>query len=183
MIDFVKLIQTRAFARQDGAILGIVWIASFVFTMWASHPNHYMWGLLANILTISTPFVVAKRLKSFRDNALDGAISFRHGLFYCVQTFFNATLLLTVVQYLWFRFLDTGTFMSQLQQSYQIALQTYDMTEANKRTLLEAISMMSPIAWASLFMLMDLIVGAILSPIIAALMARNIKKQEIINQQ
>lgn len=183
MVNFVKLIQARAFARQDGAILGVVWIASFAFTMWASQPNHYFLGLMANILTISTPFVVAKRLKNFRDYALEGAISFRCALFYCIQTFFNATLLLTVVQYLWFRFLDTGSFMLQLQQSYQLALQAYNMTEANKNTLLEAISMMSPIAWASLFMIMDLIVGAILSPIIAALMARNIKKQEIINQQ
>ena len=183
MIDFVKLIQTRAFARQDGAILGAVWIVSFACTMLAIEPKYGFLGLLANILTLSTPFVVARRLKSFRDYALDGAISFRRGLFYCIQTFFNATLLLTVVQYLWFRFMDIGPFMTNLQATYQMMLQTSNMTEESINTLLEAISMMKPIAWASMFMITDLVVGAILSPIIAGLMARNIKKQPIIKQQ
>ena len=183
MIDFIKVIQTRAFARQDGAILGAVWIVSFAFTMLAVQPQYGLLGLIANILTLSTPFVVAKRLKSFRDNALDGSISFRRGLFYCIQTFFNATLLLTIVQYLWFRFMDMGPFMSYMEASYKMVLQAYNMTEENVKTLMEAITMMKPIAWASMFMITDLIVGAVLSPIIAGVMARRVKKQEIINQQ
>ncbi len=177
MVDFTKLIQTRAFARQDGAILGAVWIASFAFTMWSVHPNHAFWGLLANILIISTPFVVAKRLKAFRDFALDGVISFRRSLFYCMQTFFYATLLLTTVQYLWFRFLNTGTFMTQLMETYRAMLQSSSIPEGEINTVMEAFGMMSPIAWASAFMITDLIVGAVLSPFIAALMSRKVKKQ------
>lgn len=183
MIDFVKLIQTRAFARQDGAILGAVWIASFAFTMWSVHPNHSFWGLLANLLIISTPFVVAKRLKAFRDQALDGTISFRRSLFYCWQTFFNATLLLTIVQYLWFKFLNTGLFMNQLMETYRMMLQSYNMPQSDINTLIEAMGMMSPIAWASAFMLTDIIVGTLLSPLIAALMSRKVKKDALINQQ
>lgn len=183
MIDVQKIIQTKAFARQDGAILGIVWIAGFVCTMLAINPSHTFLGLFANILTISTPFVVARRLKSFRDYALDGHISFRRGLFYCIQTFFNATLLLTITQYLWFRFMDTGAFMLQLQTNYQTIIKAYTLTAEQSKALFDAIVMMKPIAWASMFMITDLIVGAILSPIIAALMTRNIKKQQITNQQ
>ncbi len=177
MVDFVKLIQTRAFARQDGAILGAVWIASFAFTMWSVHPNHAFWGLLANILIISTPFVVAKRLKAFRDYALDGVISFRRSLFYCMQTFFYATLLLTIVQYLWFRFLNTGTFMTQLMETYRSMLMSSNIPEGEVNTVMEAFGIMSPIAWASAFMITDLIAGAVLSPFIAALMSRRAKKQ------
>lgn len=183
MVDFIKLIQTRAFARQDGAILGAVWIASFAFTMWSVHPNHAFWGMLANILIISTPFVVAKRLKSFRDEALDGVISFRRGLFYCWQTFFNATLLLTIVQFLWFKFLNTGAFMTQLVESYRMILQAYNLSQTEINTVLGAVSELKPIAWASAFMISDLIAAAVLSPIIAALMKRNYSKQQIINQQ
>ena len=183
MIDFVKLIQTRAFARQDGAILGSVWIVSFAFTMLAINPQYSFLGLIANILTISTPFIVARRLKSFRDYALDGSISFRRGFFYCIQTFFNATLLFTIVQYLWFRFMDMGPFMAYLQTSYKMALQAYNMTEANIKEVMEILTMLKPIAWASMFMITDLVIAAILSPIIAALMARKVTKQTIINQQ
>lgn len=181
MINVQKLIQTRAFARQDGAILGLVWIASFVCTMQGVKPGHEILGLLANLLTISTPFVVAKRLKSFRDYALDGFISFRRGMFYCIQTFFNATLLLTVVQYLWFSFMDMGPFMSLLQNNFETTLQqVYQFSAQEAKSAIDAILMMKPLAWASMFMITDLIVGAVLSPIIAALMAR---KARITRQQ
>lgn len=183
MVDFIKLIQTRAFARQDGAILGAVWIASFAFTMWSVSPNQAFWGLLANILVISTPFVVAKRLKNFRDDALDGVISFRRGLFYCWQTFFNATLLLTIVQFLWFKFLNTGAFMNQLIDSYRMILQAYNISQAEINTIVGALAELKPIAWASAFMISDLVAAAILSPIIAALMKRTHSQQQFVNQQ
>ena len=172
VIDTGKIRQTKAFARQDGAILGIVWIASFVCTMMAAEPKYQMLGLLSNILIISTPFVVAKRLKYFRDFVREGHISFRHGLYYCIQTFFYATLLLTIVQYLWFRFMDTGMFMTQLQTNYQMIAQAYQLTAQETKALFDAISMMKPIAWASMFMITDLVAGAILSPILAAIFAK-----------
>ena len=50
MIDVVKITQTKAFARQDGAILGAVWIASFASTMWSVTPGYALLSLLANIL-------------------------------------------------------------------------------------------------------------------------------------
>lgn len=183
MVDFIKLIQTRAFARQDGAILGAVWIASFAFTMWSVHPNHAFWGLLANLLIISTPFVVAKRLKAFRDYALDGVISFRRSLFYCWQTFFNATLLLTIVQFLWFKFLNTGVFMYKLMETYRQMMIASNMAQSDINMMMQALADLKPIAWASAFMITDLVVGSILSPIIAALMSRKVKSQQLTNQQ
>ncbi len=140
--------------------------------MMAAEPKYQMLGLLSNILIISTPFVVAKRLKYFRDFVREGHISFRHGLYYCIQTFFYATLLLTIVQYLWFRFMDTGMFMTQLQTNYQMIAQAYQLTAQETKALFDAISMMKPIAWASMFMITDLVAGAILSPILAAIFAK-----------
>lgn len=183
-IDIGKIMQTKAFARQDGAILGAIWILSFACTMLAAAPNHQLLSLISNVLIICTPFVVAKRLKSFRDYALEGKISFKRGLYYCLQTFFYATLLLTIVQYLWFRFMDVSPFMNALQANYQVVMQAYQMTTEQAHTVLEAITMMKPIAWASMFMVIDLIVGVVLSPIIALTMARNkVQRQDINNQQ
>lgn len=183
MMNIQSWIQTRAFARQDGFILGVVWIASFVLTMIAVNPDHYVLGLLANILCISTPFVVAKRLRKFRDGALDGIISFRRGLFYCMQTFFNATLLLTIVQYLWFRFMDISSFMNYVQSNYTLVMQAYQLTAEEMKTIMDAVWMMKPIAWASMFMLIDVFAGALLSPVIAAIMMRKVSaSQQMINQ-
>ena len=66
-----SLKQLKAFARQDGAILALVWIVSFLFTM--KLPQ----SMVGNVLTLSTPLVVAWRLRAFRNNALDGEISYR----------------------------------------------------------------------------------------------------------
>lgn len=180
VIDLGKIKQTKAFARQDGAILGAVWIASFICTMMAVNPTYQILGLLSNLLILSTPFVVAKRLKYFRDVVREGHISFRHGLYYCIQTFFYATLLLTIVQYLWFRFMDTGLFMSQLQANYQMLAQAYQMTAQESKAFFDAITMMKPIAWASMFMITDLVAGAVLSPILAAIFAKKNLSQQVI---
>ena len=85
--------------------------------------------------------------------------------------------MLTLVQYLWFRFMDTGLFMNQLQTNYQIVAQAYQLTAGESKALLDAVSMMKPIAWASMFMMTDLVAGAVLSPIIAAVMAKKDKQQ------
>lgn len=114
MVNIQDIIQLRAFARQDGAILGLVWIVSFACTMLAFNSNSGLLSITSNLLALSTPFVVGMRLKSFRDQALDGNISFKRGLAYCLNTFFNATILLTIVQFLWFKYMDISAFMLQL---------------------------------------------------------------------
>ena len=45
VIDTGKIKQTKAFARQDGTLLGIVWVASFVCTMLAADPEYHFLGL------------------------------------------------------------------------------------------------------------------------------------------
>ena len=81
VIDTGKIKQTKAFARQDGTILGTVWVISFVCTMLAVEPKYHILGLLSNLLIVATPFIVAKRLRIFRDQVRGGHISFRHGLY------------------------------------------------------------------------------------------------------
>ena len=61
MILAQTLIQLKAFARQDGAILGIVWIVSFASIVLSPQTS---WG---NIIALTTPFIVGWRLYRFRD--------------------------------------------------------------------------------------------------------------------
>ena len=53
IIDTGKIRQTKAFARQDGAILGAVWIVSFVCTMLAVDPQGAHPAFLSGILRLS----------------------------------------------------------------------------------------------------------------------------------
>ena len=85
--------------------------------------------------------------------------------------------LLTIVQFLWFKFLDTGVFMSYIIDNYTLMLKTYNFPANEIKTLIEAISMMKPISWAAAFMITDIFAAIILSPAIAALMSRKQKKE------
>lgn len=168
--------QTRAFARQDGFFLSLVWIASFIGAMLA-----HKWpslSLISFIFAISTPFVVSYTLKLFRDKALDGLISFRRAWFYAMETYFYATLILTVVQFVYFEWGDTVGFMTQINESVKIASEYYKqqgISAQEIKNMGEALTMMSSAAWASLFMIYELIFGCITSPIIALLMKRTKK--------
>ena len=70
MIDATALVQLKAFARQDGAILALAWTASFALIVYSPQYS------LGNLLALATPFIVGWRLSRFRDYALGGLISF-----------------------------------------------------------------------------------------------------------
>jgi hypothetical protein len=61
---------------------------------------------------------------------------------------------------------------TQLQANYQMIAQAYQLTAEETKALFDAITMMKPIAWASMFMITDLVAGAVLSPILAAIYSK-----------
>lgn len=159
-------IQLKAFARQDGAILALVWTASFIALMTSPETS---WG---NLLALASPFVVGWRLGRFRDNALDGVISFRRSLVYSCYTFFYASLLLAVVQYLYFRYIDQGVINTLFVEAAQQMTTVYKSQGFTDQQFTQAIDMMGtlkPIQLAFLFLMQNLMFGALLSFPIAAI--------------
>ena len=92
MINVISLIQLKAFARQDGFLLFLLWIASFALIV---HDPASSWG---SLLAMATPFFVGWLLVKFRDYALQGVISFRRALAFSVFTFFYASMLFAVAR-------------------------------------------------------------------------------------
>jgi len=173
MINAFSVIQTKAFARQDGAILGLVWTVSFLCSMMSSRQAGA--AFIGNLLCLMTPFVVVWRLRIFRDKVLDGRISFRKAFAYCALTFFYATLLLTIVQFVWFKYFDHGQFLAtQVIPSYKAMGQTYQLADAQIQQMIDVVSYFTPVAWASFFMLFELSAGIIASLIIAAVMKQTV---------
>lgn len=166
MINAQAYIQLKAFARQDGAILSLLWIASFSLTMYSPRTP---WG---NLLAFLTPFLVWWRLAAFRSTALNGVISFRRGLAYCIHVFFYASLVFAIAQYLYFMFLDHGTFAIMIQENIKLVAPIYEqngISAAELTNMTSMITSMTPIQYAFIFMMQDIIVGVILSFPIAAL--------------
>ena len=111
MIKIEDLVQLKAFARQDGAILCLLWFVSFLAIMYMPESG------LGNILALLTPILVGWRLCAFRNYALGGYISFRRSYGYCVYTFVYSSMIFALGQYLYFKFLDHGTFYAMLAKS------------------------------------------------------------------
>ena len=93
MIRIEDFIQLKAFARQDGLLLSLLWTASFALIVYMPA------SAMGNILAIITPLFVAWRLRIFREYALGGIISMRRAYGYSAYTFVYASLVFAIVQY------------------------------------------------------------------------------------
>lgn len=160
MINVTALIQLKAFARQDGFLLFLLWIASFAVIV--NNPAS-SWG---SLLAMATPFYVGYLLARFRNFALDGVISFRRALAFSLYTFFYASLLFAVAQFVYFRYLDNGTFMTMLLTSVKALEPVYRAQGISMSELQQSLSMigqLTPIETAFIFMMQNILIGAILS--------------------
>ncbi len=169
MTKIESLMQAKAFARQDGALLSLLWIASFACMMGIPQ------SMMGNILALATPFFIGWRLCKFRNYALDGFISFRRGYVYSAYTFFYAAVIFAIAQYVYFRFLDHGTFCAMLTDSINAMMPLYENSGISKKELAESLNLIStstPIQWAFTFMVQNICIGAVVSLPIAAFCAR-----------
>ena len=173
MIRIEDFIQVKAFARQDGAFLALLWTLSFAAMMFMPEST------IGNLLALATPFFVGWRLCSFRNYALDGVISLRRGYCFSVYTVVYASIIFAVVQFLYFKFLDHGTFFTTLQASATALENAYSQAGVSTddlKTTLKLIQELSPINWAFIFMMQNMLTGVIVGlPI--AVMCRRTKRQ------
>jgi hypothetical protein len=170
-----EYIQLKAFARQDGALLALLWIsASLLYLVGLSNS---ILGMAAVMLLIYTPFFVGGRLRHFRDYGREGIISFRRGYAYTVMVFFYGGILLAVAHYLYFAFMDKGFLMSQFSEVLnseegQQFLKQYGMTQAADQSLQEMASI-RPIDYALNMLTVNIILGFVLGIPISLVMQRS----------
>ncbi|MGI6233441.1 MAG: DUF4199 domain-containing protein [Prevotella sp.] len=176
MINIVALVQLKAFARVDALALAGLWIASFVAVV--AMPGASVGGLLAMI----TPLMLYWLLRRFRDKVLDGYISFRRGLAYTWYTSFYACLLFAVVQYVYFQFLDNGTFLANIETSLKEAAPAYremGMSVAQLEEAVRTVGLMPPVQLVFAFMMQNLFACCLMSfPLALVAVRRNNKESE-----
>lgn len=166
MIDVVSIVQVKAFARQGGVFLSLLWLVSFAAMMYASQSP---WG---SLLAMATPFLVGWLLCRFRNFALDGHISFRRSFAFSVLTFFYASIIFALAQYLYFRYLDQGIFLSNLMDNVKVLKEAYAQNGMSVKELEEAVTLVGtlpPIQLAFMFMMQNIFMGLVLSVPVALL--------------
>lgn len=172
--------QVKAYARIDGALVGVLWILSFAcFIGEFSCP---MLGFASMLIGVSSLVVAAIRLYGFRNNVLDGIISFRRAYVYSMLTYFYAALLMAAAQFAYFHFMDDGYLISRYTEIMQTGefkqmmaaggLKTEDMKIA-----MDNLSRLRPIDIALQFLTLNIIMGAVISLPIAMIMKTSIKRK------
>ncbi len=184
-MDPIEFKQLKAFARQEGTYVGLIWIVSFAcFIGEFSSP---ILGLSAMILAVISPFFLAIRLKRFRDQARDGAISFRRALAFCILAFFYASLLFAVAQYVYFRYIDNGFLVSQYTTMFSTPEAKNMMNAfAAGNQIKDGINLLGslrPIEIVFEFLSMNISIGIIISVPIAAIMKSTTAINKSINKQ
>ena len=167
--------QLKAFARQDGALLSLLWIGSFAcYIQGLTSPAL---ALAAVVLMIISPFYAANRLRHFRDYAREGIISFKRGYAYTVMSFFYAGLLLAAAIYVYFEFMDDGYVLRVYStvinsEEGRKLLEVYGLKNEMKQGLQDLYDM-RPIDFALNSLTIGIMAGFFLGMPIAALSKRN----------
>jgi len=166
--------QLKAFARIDGALVGVLWIISFAcFIGEFSNP---MLGAVSLIAGVSSLVFAALRLRKFRDTVLGGAISFRRALCYGCFTYFYAALLMALAQFIYFQFIDNGFLISKYTEALSDAKfagmvqKTYGITPGDMQLAMDTLATLRPIEVALQFLTTNIILGIVISLPMAAIM-------------
>ena len=170
-----EYVQLNAFARQDGALLALLWAVAFLLYIYGV--SSQLLGLAAVMLMLYTPVFVGERLGKFRDYGREGLISFRRGYAYTVFVFFYGGVLFAIAQYLYFAFMDNGFLLSQFSrmvstEEAQLILRQYGMTQMVDESLQEMASI-RPIDYALNMLTVNISLGFILGVPISLVMQRS----------
>ncbi|MFC2665318.1 MAG: DUF4199 domain-containing protein, partial [Prevotella histicola] len=114
-----------------------------------------------------------------RDEGRNGIISYGRGLFYCLRVFFNASVLFSLLQWLYMSYLDNGRIYRMMttlfsSQEGRQALTDFGLSYDQFQSTLPDI--LQPTFFASVSFIYSIIIGVFCSLIIAAVMARTVKR-------
>lgn len=178
-MNYDEIKQLRTYARYDGVYLGIIWMASFACFLAITWQGMLL--MCSLLLMLYSPFFVASRLKSFRNEALGGVISFKRALFYCIRVFFNGSLLFAMMQWVYMRFIDNGKLLNMVSSVINVPEndQLFKAMGLNREEYLQVLALMfEPFAFAASSFIRGCLFGTILSFIIAAILARTINTKQ-----
>ena len=173
-----EYVQLKAFARQDGALLSLLWIGGFAcYVQGLAYP---VLGLASMLLMVVSPFFAAGRLRHFRDYAREGIITFSRGYAYTILIFFYAGLLLAAAIFIYFSFIDDGYLLGKLTSTLHSAegkkmIEVYGIGREMEEGL-KTLHAMRPIDFAVNMLTINITAGILLGVPIAALTQRSVVK-------
>lgn len=175
MIKQDEYIQFKAFARQYGALMGLLWVFSFACFVGSIHEPTL--SFLFDFTIISIPFTAHLFTCRYRDQILSGRISFRRAFGFNMFVFFYAMLIMALAQWAYFEFLDNGTMIGKMIQTintdeFKAILEQNQMSKKDIEQQFEVLAETRPIDFALTFMWLNSFAGLISSWLIALFVHR-----------
>lgn len=173
--------QVMAFSRIDGAFVGALWIISFAFFVGEFYAP--VLGIVSLAVGLSSVILAVVRISRFRDNVLDGCISFRRAFGYGAMTYFNASILMALAQYIYFQFIDGGFVMSRYMAmastpAFKAMAEQSGMTASDIRLAMDNLASLRPIDIAFQFLSLNVIMGLVISILTALIVKSDFKKKQ-----
>lgn len=158
--------QMKAFARIDGAKLGIFWIISFA--LFIANFTYPFCGILWMATMIFTPFYIGILTRQYAVKVLGDHISYRRAYAYSVSTTFYGALILAIIQWAYFQFLDHGYVISNYlnileDNSFKKSMQILGYKSEDAKQAFEAFANLRPIDIALQMLWSNFMAGVILS--------------------
>ncbi len=171
--------QVKAFARIDGAIVGCLWIVSFV--CFVANFRYPMMGLLGMAIGAGSIVWAAMRLRRFRNNILDGVISFRRAFCYSLFVYLYASLIMALGQYIYLQFIDNGYLISEYTEimsrtEFSTLMDLYGVKKEDLKLAMDTLANLRPIDFALQFFTMNIILGIVISLPMATMIKSNRKR-------
>lgn len=157
-------------ARVNGAIMGLIWVASFFCFAFARISP--MLSIAFDISIICIPFIATVMLRKYCLTTPDKSVSFGRAYFFLMTMFFHAILIFALGQWIYFQFLDNGKLLGGMMEmvsspEYAAVLKAYNMNKGDVMQQLQSLMETRPIDFALSFMWMNIFATSILSVFIA----------------
>lgn len=172
MMTYDEYRQLTAYARYDGIYLAVLWIAAFACLIGCS--AYQPLSMLCILLLLSTPLFVAYRLRLFRQEGLGDRISFGRALHYCLRMFLNAAVLFAIAQWAYMQYIDHGRLAAffRTMMTTEESQETLRQMGMDGQALVSAFEQITPLEFASSYLIENVLVGAVFSVVIAAAMKK-----------
>ena len=159
-------IQMKAFARVDGAKLGVFWIFSFI--LFVANFTYPFCGMLWMATMIFTPFYIAILTRQFAVKVVGGKISYRRAYAYSVWTTFYGALILAIAQWVYFQYMDHGFVIGKYidllsDKDFSRSLEVLGYSKEEMKKVFEAFSSLRPIDISLQILWSNFVAGLILS--------------------
>ena len=156
----------RAYARVDGAKLGLLWIVSFA--LFVGNFHYAVCGILWMATMVFTPFYVAILTRSYALRALGGQIRYFHAYTHSVLTVFYASLILAISQWAYFQYFDHGFIIDQYMtmltdKEFSHTLKSMGYTQDMIRQLADQLRKMRPIDITLQLLWSNMVAGLVMS--------------------